>query len=120
MRAAKVSRSASCQWVCGIAATATVGCSIGRIEPHAPFDLAVVEHDAAGRNLHGGAARLAVDQEHRAGIGEAIKRVIEHDRPVALALRDREQARLGRRPWMGVIPAPADQNRAPNCAVRWT
>ena len=34
------------------------------------FDLAIVEHQAAGRDLHGGAARLAVDQQNRARIGE--------------------------------------------------
>ena len=55
-------------------------------EADAAFDLAVVEHQAAGRDLHGGAARLAVDQQNRAGIGETLQRLVERDRPVALAL----------------------------------
>jgi hypothetical protein len=58
-------------------------------EPHAAFDLAVVEHQARSGNLHGGAARLAVDQQQGAGIGEPAQRLVERDRPVALPLRDR-------------------------------
>ena len=66
-------------------------------QPDAAFDLAVVEHDAAGRHLHGGAARLRVDQQHGARIGEMVQRLVERDRPVALALRDGEQPGFGRR-----------------------
>ena len=40
------------------------------------FDLAIVEHQASGRNLHGGAAGLAVDQKNRAGIGETRQRLV--------------------------------------------
>jgi hypothetical protein len=32
-------------------------------QPDAAFDLAIVEHDAGGRDLHGGAARTLVDQQ---------------------------------------------------------
>ena len=76
------------------------------------FDLAIVEHQTAGRNLHGGAARLAVDQKHGAGIGETLERVIERDRPVAIALGDRQQAGLGRRAGMGVDRLPVGDDEA--------
>ena len=67
-------------------------------EANPAFDLAVVEHQTSGRNLHGGAARLAVDQKNPAGVGEALQRLIERDRPVTFALGDGQQARLRRVP----------------------
>ena len=76
------------------------------------FDLAVVEHQAAGRNLHGGAARLAVDQKNRAGIGETLQRLIERDRPVTLALGDGQQAGLGGGAGMGVNRLPVGDDEA--------
>ena len=64
-------------------------------EPHTTFDLAIIEHDAAGRNLHRGATRLAVDQKHRTEIGKTVERTVERERSIALTLGDREQAGLG-------------------------
>ena len=52
-------------------------------QPHAPLDLAVVEHEARRRNLHGGAARALVDQQDGARIGETIKCLVQRDRAVA-------------------------------------
>ena len=78
----------------------------------AAFDLAIVEHQAAGRNLHGGAARLAVDQKNGAGIGEMLQRLIERDRPIALALGDGQQARLRRGAGMGVDRLPVGDDEA--------
>jgi len=52
--------------------------------------------------LHGGAARLAVDQKARARIGKAFQRLDQRDGLVPLALRDRQQARFRRRAGMGV------------------
>ena len=34
-------------------------------QPHAPLDLAVIEHETRRRHLHGGAARALVDQQRR-------------------------------------------------------
>ena len=75
------------------------------------FDLAIVEHQTSGRNLHGGAARLAVDQKNRAGIGETLQRLIERDRTVALALDDREQPGLGGGAGMGVDRLPVGDDK---------
>ena len=52
--------------------------------------------------MHGGAARLAVDQKARARIGKTIQRLVQRDGLVPLALRDRQQARFRRRAGMGV------------------
>ena len=76
------------------------------------FDLAIVEHQTAGRNLHGGAARLAVDQKNPAGIGETLQRLIERDRPVTFALGDGQQARLRRGAGMGVNRLPVGDDEA--------
>ena len=81
-------------------------------QPHAPFDLAVVEHEARRRDLHGGAARALVDQQHGAGIGEAIERLIQRHRTVALALGDGQQARLRAGAGMGVDRAPVGDDEA--------
>ena len=37
-------------------------------QPHPPFDLAVVEHQAGCRDLHGGTPGFGVDQKHRTGL----------------------------------------------------
>ena len=76
------------------------------------FDFAVVEYQTSGRDLHGGAARLAVDQENRAGIGQTLQRLIECDRMVALALGDREQPGLCGRAGMSVDRPPAGHDEA--------
>jgi hypothetical protein len=55
-------------------------------QPDAAFDLAIVEHDGRRGHLHGGAARTLVDQQPGARIVEMAERVVERDRPVALAL----------------------------------
>ena len=60
-------------------------------QPHAPFDLAVVEHETRRRDLHGGAARPLVDQQNGARIGEPIERLIQRHGTIALALGDGEQ-----------------------------
>ncbi len=66
----------------------------------APFDLAVVEHQARRRHLHGGASGLAVDQKLGAGIIRPFERLGEGERPVAVAAGDGEHLRLGpRRGW---------------------
>ena len=54
----------------------------------APLDLAVVEHEARSRNLHGGPSRALIDQQDGLTIGKTSKSVIQTDRMVALALRD--------------------------------
>src|SRR5215469_12130200 len=64
-------------------------------QPHAPLDLAVVEHEARRWNLNGGTARALVDEEQGAAIGEPIERLIERDRAVAPALFDREKPAIG-------------------------
>ena len=56
-------------------------------QPDAAFDLAIVEHEAGGRDLHGGAARALVDQQPRARIVEMVERLVQRHRAVALALR---------------------------------
>ena len=99
---AKVSRSASCQWVWRHRRQGNGGTLHRPDQPDAALHLAVVEHQARRRDLHGGAARLAVDQKARARIGEPIQRLNQRDRLVALALRDREQARFRGRAGMGV------------------
>lgn len=56
--------------------------------------LAVVEHDPARRDLHGGTARALVDQQRRARVAGLGKGVIERLRPIALTLIECEQACL--------------------------
>src|SRR4051794_11982307 len=63
-------------------------------QPHAPLDLAVVEHAAGRRDLNGGPARALVDEEQGARIGEPIERLVKRDRAVAPTLGDGEQAGL--------------------------
>ena len=81
-------------------------------EPHAAFDLAIVEHQTRRGNLHGRAARLAVDQQQGARIGEPAQRLVERDRPVALALGDGEQAGFRRGAGVGVDGLPAGDDEA--------
>ena len=59
-----VSRSASRQWVCAIIVSGMAVLLHRPDQAHAALDLAVVEHQARRRHLHGGAARLLVDQQH--------------------------------------------------------
>ncbi|CAM5632847.1 hypothetical protein SSCI18S_05682 [Sphingobium scionense] len=61
----------------------------------ATLDLAVIEHDGWCRELHGRAARAAIDQQLRARRGEKIERAVERGRTVPLAPGDGEQLRLG-------------------------
>ena len=56
-------------------------------QPHAAFDLAIVEHEARRGDLHGGAARALVDQQHGAAIGEMVQRLVERHRAIALGAR---------------------------------
>ncbi len=69
-------------------------------EPHAPLDLAIVEHQRWRWHLHGGAARAVIDQQDGAAVGEMIERLVEHDGPIALALGDGQQP--GLRPGAGM------------------
>ncbi len=58
----------------------------------APFDLAIIKHDAARRDLDGGSAGALVDEQLCARIAEFGESCVERHRPVAPALVDREQA----------------------------
>ena len=62
--------------------------------------------------MHGGAARLAVDQQYGARIGEPAQRLVERDRPVALALRDRQQAGFRGGAGVGVDGLPVGDDEA--------
>ena len=53
-----------------------------------------------------------VDQQNRARIGELIERLIERHRPIALALGDGEQPRLGAGAGMGVDRLPVGDDEA--------
>ena len=65
-------------------------------QPDAALDLAIVEHDAGARNLHGGAARLrSLTSSFPRPIGQQAERLVERHRAIALALRDRQQRRFG-------------------------
>ena len=81
-------------------------------QPHASFDFAVVEHEARRRDLHGRAAGALVDQQHGAWIGEAIQRLVQRHRAIALALGDDEQAGLRAGAGMGVDRAPIGDHEA--------
>ena len=72
-RRRSVSRSASTQWLSAIIFSGRLWLLHRPDQPHAPLDLAVVEHQARRRDLHGGAARALVDQQHGATIGETIR-----------------------------------------------
>jgi hypothetical protein len=63
-------------------------------EPHPPFDLAIVEHQARCRYLNGGAARLAVDEQPCARIIGVFQRLLEGERMVAVAALDAEHLRF--------------------------
>jgi hypothetical protein len=78
----------------------------GPKQSHPAFDLAVVEHHARRWDLHRRATRALVDERDRARIGEVVERLAEGQRPVALALRDGEEARFGAGCGMGVNGAP--------------
>jgi hypothetical protein len=56
--------------------------------PYAPLDLAVVEHQAWRRDLHGDAPRALGEQQDRARIAEAIQGGVESHWAIALDLRD--------------------------------
>ena len=64
-------------------------------QPDAPFDLAVIEHEARRRDLHGGPAGALVDQQDGAMIGKTTESVIQAHRTIALALGDREKPGFG-------------------------
>ena len=81
-------------------------------QPHAPLDLAVVEHQARRRDLHGGSAGALVDQQHGARIGEPIQGLVQRHRTIALALDDGEQPRLRAGAGMGVDRAPVGDHEA--------
>ena len=81
-------------------------------QPHAPFDLAVVEHEARGRDLHGGAVRALVDQQHRARIGKTIERLVQRHGIVAPAFGDGEKPRLRASAGMGVDRTPVGDDEA--------
>ena len=81
-------------------------------QPDAPLDLAIVEHEARRRDLHGAPAGALIDQQHGAVIGETTQGFIERDRPIALALRYGQQPGLRTRPRMGVNRAPVGNSEA--------
>ena len=85
--AAKRSRSASIQWLSAIIFSGRLMVLHRPDQPHAPFDLAVVEHEARRRDLHGGAAGALVDEQRGARIGEMVERLVQRHRTIAPALR---------------------------------
>ena len=110
--AAKASRSASTQRVSPMASQRHVLAFHRPDQADAPLDLAIVEHDAGGRDLHGGAAGLLVDEQDGARIAEMIERRIERDRPIALALGDGQQPGFGAGARMGVDHLPVGDDEA--------
>ena len=99
----EASRSASRQWLSGIIVKRNAVLLHRPDQPHAALDLAVIEHQARRRDLHGGAARLrsltsstARGSESRSSASSSVHR------PIALALRDGEQAGLRAGAGMGV------------------
>ena len=81
----------------------------------APLDLAVVEHDARRRNLHGSASRPLVDEQLRLAVIEMAERIIERHRTIALALRDCEQPGFPRRCLDGVDDLAIGDGEAFRC-----
>src|SRR5262245_9609962 len=81
-------------------------------QAYAPLDLAVVEHDARCRDLHGGSSRALVDQQGSTTIREVMKSVIQTHRMIALALGDREQPGLSASARMGVNCPPVGDDKA--------
>ena len=63
-------------------------------QPHAAFNLAVVEHQARRRDLHGGTPGLGVDQQQRARIAGAFDGVGKLEGMIALPPADGEDLRL--------------------------
>ncbi len=59
-------------------------------QPHAALDLAIIQHDAGGGDLHGGATGSLVDEQSCAGIIQFRQGCIERDRLIALALGERQ------------------------------
>ena len=66
---------------------------IGSFE--ASFYLAIIQHEARGRNLHGCTSGALIDQEDGPRIGEMTNGGIQLHRTIALALRNREEPGLG-------------------------
>ena len=81
-------------------------------QPHAAFDFAIVQHQARGWDLHGGAARALVHQQQGAGIAEMGQRLIERHRAIAAPFGDRQQPRLCARCRMGVDGSPIGDDEA--------
>src|SRR5579883_2606600 len=76
------------------------------------FDGAVVLHQTRRRHLYSGTTRLSVDQELRVAITCPLERFGQRERPVAVATRDREQARFGAALRMGVERAAIGDDEA--------
>ncbi len=66
-------------------------------QPHAAFDLPVVEHQRRRWKLNRGAVGALVDQQLGDRIVEPSHRLLGGHRPVALALLDGQQAGFPRR-----------------------
>jgi len=63
----------------------------GPDQPHTPFDLTVIQHDAGGRDLHGGTTGALVDEQFGTRIIQFRQGGIERDRLIALALGERQE-----------------------------
>ncbi|MBB4423846.1 hypothetical protein GGD66_002390 [Bradyrhizobium sp. CIR48] len=77
----------------------------------APLDLAVVEHDARRRHLHG-PSRALIDQQNSSAIGKSRESVIQIYKMVALALDDRDQPGLGACARMDMDRSPVSDDKA--------
>ena len=72
----------------------------------APFDRAVIEHQARRRHLHGGASGLTVDEKPGTRIVGTLERLVERQWAIAIAAGDGEHSRLGAALRMDVERAP--------------
>ena len=77
------------------------GCPLHRAQQaDTAFDLAIVQHDAGRRDLHGRAAGLRVHQQSGPRVVRTVQRLGEAERPIALAPADGED--LGLRTGLGM------------------
>ena len=81
-------------------------------QAHAALDLAVVEHQARRRHLHGGRPDCAVDEKRARGSAARSSASSSVQRLVALAAADREDLRLRAGLRMDIERAPVSDRQA--------
>src|SRR6476646_2318462 len=71
-------------------------------QPNALFYLAIIQHEARGRDLHGRPVGTLIDQQDGTMIGKTADNIIHGHTMITSAFGDREKPGLGAGGWVNV------------------